>query len=209
MWLQLWMDSYKGLCDCIHTPTILNSQETAERGNKPLVSLRQNQIKPHRPLTEPFNTLIRVTEDSNIKNIQREKLHEPTATVYLTMALTKVCVSSDLLPAGSLLFRPCPLWSIFRHRRAFCQPANCQSTPEIKRRRTPSWSKTRRWTRHRQRHIQPKRQGKFSFSEAPICRQTVSRLHRLGLRKQELIKHMKAQQRRWKFLLRKLLDKEC
>lgn len=40
------------------------------------------------------------------KHTQKEKLCELTAVMYLTMVLAKVWVSSDLLPAGHLLFRP-------------------------------------------------------------------------------------------------------
>lgn len=61
---------------------------------------------------------IREGEDSRMKrerereknthtHTHREKLCELTAAVYLTMALAKVWVSSDLLPAGHLLFRLC------------------------------------------------------------------------------------------------------
>lgn len=42
---------------------------------------------------------------------QREKLSEPAATVYLTMALAEVCVSSDLLPAGRHVFFRAPVRS--------------------------------------------------------------------------------------------------
>lgn len=51
----------------------------------------------------------------------------------------RLLIFFSLLEAG--FFRPCLLWSNFRHWRILSQPATCQSVPRIKHCRMLSWSK--------------------------------------------------------------------
>lgn len=90
---------------CTHQPSLIHKRQLKE-GTNPWCLFSAESDKTSQTFNWAFQHSDKGDRRQQYKNIQREKLHEPTAAVYLTMALTKVCVSSDLLPAGSLLFRP-------------------------------------------------------------------------------------------------------
>lgn len=127
-----------------HTASLKPQETPNKKGTNTGCLSCQNQIKPDRPLAQPFNAVrkIREGEESNMKKTYKRKSYgsqQPLCTSqWLSLKFVSLLIFSQL---DACFSGPVSSDLTSDTEGPFCQPANCQSSPGFKQRCMLSWSK--------------------------------------------------------------------